>query len=44
LHFFPHSAQLSFANRQIGCTQSLHSDEKIHCTICAPDLISTSLK
>ena len=44
LHFFPHSAQLSFANRQIGCTQSMHSDEKIHCTICAPDLISTSLE
>ena len=44
LHFFPHSAQLSFANRQIGCTQSLHSDEKIDCTICAPDLIRTSLK
>jgi hypothetical protein len=44
LHFSPHSAQLSFANRQIGRTQAMHSDEKIDRTICAPDLISTSLK
>ncbi len=43
LHIFRHITQLLLANRQIGCTQSMHSDEKSDCSTHAQSLCGITL-